>query len=108
MLFTWPAEEVLSDDGKTIGGICQCLLPSERSRWFTTMKRMATRTKAYGILLVDPTPKEVKLIFETMHGTRAWTIPIKRFGDVDVLGAVRAQDNVENIGLLWNRAQASS
>ena len=108
LLITWPAETITSRDGKPIDNVCLCYMGKDKQTWTSTMHGMVARTRAYGMLLVDPGPKEVKLIFETTHGTRAWTIPVERHGDVDVLGAVQRQDDVECIGLLWNRKKASS
>jgi hypothetical protein len=42
------------------------------------------------------------VIFETMHGSRAWVIPIERHGDRLALGVQKVQDDAMHIGLLWS------
>jgi hypothetical protein len=108
MLLTWPAETVKASGGEPINEACVCAIGADRSRWPSTMRNMIARTKAYGLLLVEPREREVHLLFESMHGTRAWTIPVSRHGDVSVLGEAQYADDTETFGLLWNRAKASS
>jgi hypothetical protein len=41
------------------------------------------------------------MIFESEYGTRTWRFPIKRHGDVCILGQPSYRDNSESIGVRW-------
>ena len=61
----------------------------------------ARRCKAYGLLMTEQLATDIRLIFESAHGTRTWRIPIKRHGDIQVLGQHSMRDNAESIGVKW-------
>jgi len=99
---TWPSEAVTDDKGISVTDACSLELPKDdRNRWNKLMLEAIQRTKAYGILFVEQRDKDVRAIFETKHGSRCWTIPIIRNGDVFTLKKAEVTDNRENLGLLW-------
>lgn len=101
-IFTWPSEVLHADDsGTPVNDICCCKLDADRNKWPDTIRGVAERTKAFAVLVMDPRETEVRFLFESPKGTRAWTIPIQRHGDVSVLGKVRREDGAARTGLLW-------
>jgi len=104
----WPAEIVKAHDGTPIEDICRLELPEVKEEWSKLFQQAVELTKAYAILLCEQKEDGVKVILESPHGTRCWTLPIERHGDVYVLGKVNIKDDVESVGLLWrpNRGRA--
>lgn len=104
LAFTWPATTVFSDDGIPIDRIVSLTLPDESEERSKALRYMVERTKAYGLFVIDPKDDEIKAVLETPHGSRSWTIKVRRSGDVKILSRPTVQDNVESIGLLWRRS----
>ncbi len=107
-LLTWPAENVVDDDGNIVTDVCRLELPKEKNRWPSLFRQAISITKAYALLLVEQRSEDVRIILESPHGTRCWKVPIENHGGVKVLGKSSHTDNVESVGLLWrsNRAMA--
>lgn len=101
MLLTWPAERIFTEKGEPHEGICLLELPEEREKRDEAILAMVRRTKAYGLLLIEQQPDEVRAVFETKHGARAWQIPFVAHGDVVLLGRAQVRDDVAHVGLLW-------
>jgi len=104
---TWPSAVIKDDSGSLIDRAIIMEMP-ERSEWKKALAALVERTQAYGLLLLDADNKRISAIFESMHGSRSWVIPIERHGDRRVLGDQRTKDDVDSIGLLWspNRGHA--
>jgi hypothetical protein len=107
---TWPSEQVVGDDGKTIIGSIIMPIPDSfnQSQLNEALKRMIVKTKAYGIALIEHNGNMLRILFETHHGARAWLMPLERHGDVLVPGQTRVHDNSECLGLLWQARQGTS
>ena len=100
-IIAWPSDSVTAENGKEITGPCVMILPPDKGRWQEFMLKAIELVTAYGLLLVEQREKDVRAIFESQHGTRCWTMPIVRSGDVDILKAPEVSDNTEHLGLLW-------
>jgi hypothetical protein len=100
-LIAWPAQMVLDDECKPITGACLHELSGDPKSWKTTFRSFAEKTHAYALLFAEQREKDVRVIIESHHGTRSWTIPIYRSGDVTVLGDPLVEDNAHRIGVLW-------
>lgn len=98
---TWPSEPVADDKGLSITDACVLSLPENKDKWQEMILNAVKRTKAYGVLLVERRENDVRAIFETKHGSRCWTMPIVRSGDIDVLKKPEITIDRENLGLLW-------
>jgi hypothetical protein len=107
-LISWPAETLLDDNGIMLEGPCSLDLPPERESWSQTIRYFTQRTQAYALLLTEQKEEEVRIILESHHGTRSWTLPIQLSGDLRVLGAPKREDDTQCIGLLWNPARRKS
>lgn len=102
MLFTWPAERILTEAGEPHEGVCILELPEEQERRSAALMAMVRRTKAYALLLIEQQREDVRVIFETKHGARCWSIPLIPHGDVVILERAHVQDDVVHVGLLWS------
>ncbi len=108
MLFTWPSEAVATSGGRH-EGICVLELEgTPRAEWSALLRKAVAATKAYGLLLVEQQEREVVVIFETHHGSRAWRLPVKRHGDRCVLEKPRVSTDVESVGILWSPQRATA
>lgn len=101
VLLTWPAEPIKDDSGNSIDDLCGMELPTGDGAKRDAILHMVERTKAYALLLVEPFVEQLKVILETPHGTKAWSIPIHWSGDVKVLGTPKVTIDQEFVGLLW-------
>lgn len=107
---SWPSVKLDTDDGGTVNRAVLMPIPDHFNEQQTleALKRMVVRTKAYGIALIERHGGELRVLFETQHGARAWLAPLERHGDVDVLGETQVHDNAEHLGLLWNATRSTS
>lgn len=108
ILLLWPAEPVQTKEGVMFEGCVYCELPAAESERRATILKALERIRPYAVLLVEQHELDVKAIFETHQGTRTWTLPIKRHGDVRVLYDPKMADDEESLGLLWRRGMPSS
>jgi hypothetical protein len=100
ILIAFPSQGVLTDDGKIITHhVVMELDPKEDLS--LALRKLTERTSAYGLLLVDPQPRAIKIYLETVFGVRCWTIPIINSGGAKLLGTATSSDNTENLGMLW-------
>lgn len=100
---TWPAEPVPDDSGQLVSDLCVLELPEDREKWNPLMLEAIRRTKAYGVLLVEQRKEDIRAILETRHGSRCWTVPIVRNGDVFTLKKPEVTSDRESLGFLWQR-----
>ncbi len=108
ILLLWPADPVRTKEGVMFEGCVYCELPQAENERRATVLSALERVRPYALLLVEQQDVAVKAIFETHQGTRTWTLPIKKHGDVRVLYDPQMADDVESLGLLWRRGMASS
>lgn len=108
-IISWPAETILDDNGLPTTDPCLRDLPQDESLWPAVIVTFAQKTKSYAMLLAEQLEKqrEVRVVLESHHGTRSWTLPILVSGDIRALGDPVMQDNVHKIGILWTRSAAS-
>lgn len=101
-IVTWPSKTLSDDNGQQINDVCVMELPkNDKGSWQKLMLDVVAKTHAYGILLVEQRDMDVRAIFETKHGSKCWTLPIIRSGDIPVLKKPESTINRENLGLLW-------
>ncbi len=100
-IITWPANAVTDSNGVELEGAVMRELTEDPSTWLEYTVEAIKLTNAYALLRVQQAAKSVKIILESQHGARCWTLPITRSGDVFVLGRPKSADNQEHIGLLW-------
>ena len=107
---SWPSETIQTDDGTPISHTVLMRLPEElsESQKFAALQMIVTRTKAHGLVLIEHKNHELRVLFETHHGARAWLTPLERHGDVLVPGKTRVRDNAECLGLLWRPRRGES
>jgi hypothetical protein len=107
---TWPGEAVTDDNGEKIDQAVVAHLPEEATdaERRDMLKQMIARTKAYGVALTERRENELRVLFETHHGARAWIVPLKRHGDVLVPGPIQVRDDTECLGLLWSPHQGTT
>ena len=106
---SWPAAAVKTDDGEEVDGVISMELPIEESDRSHALRELVKRTKPYGLLLIEQHGKhEVRALFETHHGSRSWSLPIRRHGDVNVLGTPIVKEDTESIGILWRPRSGQS
>jgi hypothetical protein len=107
---SWPSDAVSDDKGNKISGSILMALPDALSaaEVSAALQRMVKRTKAYGLLLIEQRDSDLRILFETHHGARAWILPLERHGDVLVTGTLQVHDNAECLGLLWQQRHGTS
>jgi hypothetical protein len=107
---TWPSETVKGDDGIGITQAVLMFIPDTftEEQKLDALKKMVVRTKAYGVALIEKKGLEIRVLFETHHGARAWLIPLERHGDVAVPGETQVRDDAEHLGLLWSPTRGTS
>lgn len=107
LAFSWPAKTITADTGGKVNHFVVMPIPEGMDEAARTeaLKRMVARTEAYAIALTERRGDELRVLFESHHGARAWVIPLKRHGDVLVPGPTQVRDNAECLGLLWSPHQ---
>jgi hypothetical protein len=105
----WPTGTLIGSDGAEISDICMLdLREQHKAEWPRLMREAIQLTNAYALLLCEQRANDISVILESTQGTRAWTVPIIRSGDVRILGKTSYRDNVESVGLLWTPTRASA
>lgn len=107
---SWPSEHITADDGVKVTHAVLMPLPATftESETMAALKRLVEKTKAYGLALVEQKDEQLRVLFETHHGARAWLIPLERHGDIKVPGKTVVRDNTECLGLLWQARRGTS
>jgi hypothetical protein len=99
-LLLWPAHEVTTIEGKT-ATLVTVDLPKDTGQRRAKIVEAAHACDAYGLLLTEQLEDAVRMILESGQGTRTWRFPIKKHGDVSILGQPSYRDNTESIGVRW-------
>lgn len=104
VLLCWPETPVKGSDGSSIDDVCVLDLTdiAEGERQ-DVIRQMTKRTKAYGLFFVEQKKDAVLAAFETRMGSRTWTLPIRRHGEVIVLEAARVATDGPAVGVLWRQ-----
>lgn len=106
----WPTEPFVADDGATIEH--EVFMPMRSGmageERVAALERLVKKTKAYGVAVSWREGNTLHVLFESHHGSRAWTIPLMPHGDVLVPGETQVQDDVEHLGLLWSPHRGTS
>ena len=105
-LVSWLEKPLTADDGQVITHFVLVELGTDRQVWHAKFVELLERTHPYALLLVEQTDKEVIATFESRHGSRSWRYPINDHGGTRVLGAPMVRDDVDSIGILWQKAEA--
>lgn len=106
---TWCSEPLKADDSsKIINDTVIMELPLNQEEWWPLMIKLIVKTKALGILLIRFWHDETKIIFESPWGSRSWSMKTERHGDTKALSRPIVLDDVEAIGLLWNKNKATA
>ena len=109
LAFTWPAEPVASQDGKFVYGAVICQLRDIPQReWTRALQEMVHKTKARGLFLIERRDNQIRALFETAEGARAWLTPLHRHGDLLSLGETVVHDDAECIGILWRSKRGAA
>lgn len=105
--FAWPAEHLHTTNGviKDMVRTTFSETPSQLSRELRDFVRLS---KAYALLVIEQRKTDVKVIFESVHGSRSWTMRIEQHGDAKVLSKPTVVNDHESIGLLWRRSSGSA
>lgn len=100
---TWPEGKIKSDDGDIIESHVLVDIPegSNSEERMRLLRRAVLRTRAYALLFVEQKEDEVLWLFETRHGSKSWSFPIKRHGPDKILGDPTAEEGTRCVGLLW-------
>lgn len=100
-LLIWPGESLRASGDPEFNGVVFLALPEQVELRLAAIGAAAKSCKAYGMLVTEQLETDIRLLFESAHGTRTWRIPIKQHGDVQVLGQPSMKDNAESIGIKW-------
>jgi hypothetical protein len=98
----WTGGAVEARDGRIDGSVAwnipPDMPPAERLEGLREMVRL---TKAQALLLAEKRADGIYVLFETPRGARAWVMPFKPHGDIQLLGPTQVKDNTTCVGLLW-------
>lgn len=100
-LLIWPTDTVRTTSGDYFSGVVFTELVQEPDKRRQDVRDAIIRTAAFAALLTEQLETDIRLIFESEHGTRTWRLPIKNYGGVQVLERSKPRDNAESIGVLW-------
>jgi len=102
-LLLWPNDSVRTTTGDRFSGIVFAEIPAsvDAADKLRFIKKATEQVEAYALLLVEEVGDCVRCVFESMHGTETWRLPIKDHGGVRVLGVAARRTNAESIGVLW-------
>lgn len=100
-LLIWPADTVKTTDGNFFSGVIFTELPKEAEARKQEIKNAILRTAAFAALVTEQVDSDIRMVFESGHGTRTWRLPIKDYGGIQVLERTPPRDNAESLGVLW-------
>jgi len=105
---SWPSRTIQADDGSPIDDLCALALPELPEERTHALQLLVERTNSRALLVREQHADSIDTILETPWGAVSWSIPIRRSGDVRVLGDSVCTVNTRCVGLLWrpNMAQA--
>lgn len=99
---SWPAETIYADDGRSIDRACAMELQAvPKEEWRQALLDLMQRTKSYALLLAEQQDGAVVVKMESQHGAKSWHLPIRRSGDIRILGAATTQVDGPHLGILW-------
>lgn len=101
VVFTWPESPIVVEGDPEYEGICAMALPADPKQRGQALRAFVKQTKAFALFLVEQEPDQVRLLFESKVGSRAWTIPIETRVGVKLLGKAEVLDNQKTTRLLW-------
>lgn len=105
----WPSEPVKAEDGSVVKAPVALMFENnKKADRRSAMLETIGLTKAYALLLVEQQANEIKVILESRHGTKSWTIPITQSGDIKILGTQRVATDIDAVGLLWRPKMTSN
>jgi len=105
--FAWPSEHLHTKEG-IIKHLVTTTFQSSPTNRAQELRDFVRLSKAYALFVIEQHDDYVKAIFESMHGSRAWTLKIARHGDSKVLSRPTVSDDLESIGLLWKKNGGSA
>lgn len=100
-LLIWPASTVKATDGTQFSGVIFTELSEDPVRRKEEIKSAILSSGAWAALVTEQLESDIRLLFESGHGTRTWRMPIKDNGGFQILGRAVARDNAESLGVLW-------
>lgn len=101
VLLIWPADTIKTSRGEDFAGVVFAQLPKEEDARMPYVHEAAQQCHAYALLLTEQTRAHVRVHFESIHGTKTWTFPLRSHGDIQVLGQPVEQVNSHPTGVLW-------
>lgn len=99
-LLIWVKDAVKTTDGADFTGVVFTPLPEATGERWGAIANAVEKCGGFAILVTEQLDDRVRMIFESPHGTRTWSIPIKDHGGVQVLGVPTTADDVELVGVL--------
>ncbi len=100
-ILLWPTDSVKTTAGEKFTGVVFDALKEEGAARREEIQRAAAACGAYAVLITEQLETDVRMVFESVHGSRTWRLPIKEHGDVQVLGQATVRDDAESVGVLW-------
>jgi len=100
-LLIWPSDSVKAVDGTQFTGVIFTELSEDPTLRKEEIKNSILSTAAFAALVTEQLETDIRMIFESGHGTRTWRLPIRNHGDIQILGRAVQRDNAESIGVLW-------
>jgi hypothetical protein len=107
-IIVWPADTVQDSRGTDVSGPVLRELDVDPGTWEQATIEAVKLTNAYALLRAQQGEDYVRIILESQHGARCWTLPITRSGDVYVLGKPKISVDEEHVGLLWRPGARAS
>jgi uncharacterized protein YfaQ (DUF2300 family) len=101
-LLIWPGDSLRAVGDPEFTGVVFMALSEDAADRPAQMVAAAAKCKVYALLLTERKGDVIRMLFESEHGTRTWTIPIQTRGDIQLLGRASIKDNAESVGIKWN------
>lgn len=100
-MLIWPASTVTATDGTQFSGVVFTELSEDALKRKDEIKSAMLHSGAWAALVTEQVDSDIRMIFESGHGTRTWRLPIKDHGGFKILGRAEVHDNAESLGVLW-------